>query len=255
MTKRFAVRFWKGSFAVLVLLLCFVGALFAQDAKLPPKPDRYVTDQAGVLDGVAAAEINAQLEQFEKETSNQILVAIYPTLPPNQDIAQYAAEILDAWGVGQKGKDNGAILFVFANDHKMFIVTGRGLEGALPDALCKNIVDQVIAPQFRNGNYTGGVEAGVAAMIAASKGEYKGTGTTVDERNGSNQGIPAWVVILFIIIFILIRMSAGSRWGGPIIYTSGGWGGGGYGGGSGGGGGGFSGGGGSSAGGGAGGSW
>ena len=141
---------------------------FAQAQNLPPKPDRYVTDQAGVLDASTLSAINAQLEQVEKETSNQIVVAIYPSLPPDVEIAQYATDTYNAWGVGQKGKDNGALLMVFFKDHKMFIATGRGLEGALPDAICKNIITQVIAPQFKQGNYSGGIQAGVNAMIAAT---------------------------------------------------------------------------------------
>ena len=104
--------------------------------------------------------INQQLEQFERETSNQIVVAIYPSLPPDAEIAQYSTDTYNAWGVGQKGKDNGAVLFVFVNDHKMFIATGRGLEGALPDAICKKIITQVIAPPFKQGNYAGGIQAG-----------------------------------------------------------------------------------------------
>lgn len=251
------MRGFQGLLAALVLLLYLGGSLFAQAQNLPPKPDRYITDQAGVLDTWALNTINNQLEQFEKETSNQIVVAIYPSLPQDAEIAQYATDTYNAWGVGQKGKDNGAVLFVFVQNHKMFIATGRGLEGALPDAICKNIVTQVIAPQFKQGNYPGGIQAGVNAMIAAAKGEYKGTGSTVAERKGSDQGIPWGVIIIFIIIFILAQYSSSYGRSGPIIYTSGGWGGGGYGGGGGfgGGGGGFSGGGGSSAGGGAGGSW
>ncbi len=252
MTRHRRSRFLRGPSATLILLLGLAGVLFGQTQNLPPKPDRYVTDQAGVLDAAAVSTINAQLEQFEKTTSNQIVVAIYPSLPPETDASQYATYTYNAWGVGQKGKDNGAILFVFVNDHKMFICTGRGLEGALPDAICKNIITQVIAPQFKQGNYSGGIQAGVNAMIAATKGEYKGTGSTVAEENGEHQGIPPWVVILFIIIIIFIQMRSPYR-SGPVIF----WGGGGYGGGGGfgGGGGGFSGGGGSSAGGGAGGSW
>ena len=256
MIKRQDVRWLPALAVTLVLLLGLGGSLFAQAQNLPPKPDRYVTDQAGVLDAATVSTLNAQLEQVEKETSNQIVVAIYPTLPPDAEIAQYATDTYNAWKIGQKGKDNGALLMVFVNDHKMFICTGRGLEGALPDAICKNIITQVIAPQFKQGNYSGGVQAGVNAMIAATKGEYKGTGTTVADQKGSDQGIPWVVIIIFIVIFILTRYGSSYGRSGPFIFTGGGYGGGGgFGGGGGGGGGGFSGGGGGSAGGGAGGGW
>jgi uncharacterized protein len=259
MINRRAAQGLPRPLSVLLFFLCFAGSLWAQTQSLPPKPDRYITDQAGVIDATTLASINDQLDQFERDTSNQIVVAIYPSLPADATIDQYTIDTYNAWGIGQKGKDNGALLLIAVNDHKMFICTGRGLEGALPDAICKNIVTQVIAPQFKQGNYSAGVEAGVAAMIAATKGEYKGTGSTDADQSGSDQQLPIWAVILFIIFLIIISRAARS---GPMIYTGGGWGGGGYrggggfgGGGFGGGGGGFSGGGGSSAGGGAGGGW
>ncbi len=239
-----------GALAAWALLLALSASLPAQTQNLPPAPDRYITDQAHVIDGSTLESVNSQLEQFEKDTSNQIVVALYPSLPDGADIDQYTIDTYNAWHIGQKDKDNGALLMVFVNDRKMFICTGRGLEGALPDAICKNIVTQVIGPRFKQGDYGGGVSAGVNAMIAATKGEYKGTGSTANQNK--DQGVPWVAIIIFIIIFLII-----SRYGsfstGPIIYSSGGYGGGGgY---SGGGGGGFSGGGGSSAGGGAGGSW
>ena len=254
MINRRVARGLPGPLTALVLLFCLAGSLFAQSENLPPKPDRYITDQAGVLDNSTLSTINAQLEQFEKETSNQIVVAIYRSLPPDAEIAQYATDTYNAWKIGQKGKDNGALLMIFVNDHKMFICTGRGLEGALPDAICKNIITQVIAPQFKQGNYGGGTQAGINAMIAATKGEYEGTGSTAADQRDSDQGIPPWLIITVIILFIAFRIYAGGFRSGPIIYTGGGWGGGGFGGGFGGGGG-FSGGGGGSAGGGAGGGW
>jgi uncharacterized protein len=256
MTNRPVARWFPALTVVVVLLFSLRGSLFAQSENLPPRPDRYITDQANVVDSGALEQINSQLEQFEKDTSNQIVVAIYPSLPQDAELAQYSIDTYNAWNIGQKGKDNGALLMIFVNDHKMFICTGRGLEGALPDAICKNIITQVIAPQFKQGNYSGGIQAGVNAMIAATKGEYKGTGSTVDEGKDSGQGIPWGVVIFFIIIFILsTRYGSSGAWAGPVIYTGGGYRGGGGGFGGGGGGGGFSGGGGSSAGGGAGGGW
>jgi uncharacterized protein len=167
--------------------------------------------------------------------------------------------------LGQKGNDNGALLLVFVNDRKIRIHTGRGLEGALPDAICKRIIAEQIAPRFKTGDFDGGIQVGVASMIAATKGEYKGTGQTVAERKAktaaSDEG--TFEVILFIVIFLIIGFVFFRRGiffsGGPWV-GGGGFGGGGFGGGggsSGGGdsGGGFSGGGGDSGGGGASGDW
>jgi len=261
-------------------LALLLGAFFAAtglraDEALPPKPDGYFVDTTGRVSGPDWKEINEKLAQFERDTSNQIVVAMYASLPDGADIAQYSTQIYNSWGVGQAGPsqgtsrgDNGAVLFIFVNDHRMFIATGRGLEGSLPDITCKAIIENEIKPHFQEGDFAAGINAGIDAMIAATKGEYKGTGQTVAEQKEAlaaerQQEIMTAIVIA---VFILIFVGRGffpAMVGGPYIYTGGGYGrgfgGGGFGGGFGGGGGGgfsgFSGGGGSSAGGGAGGSW
>jgi uncharacterized protein len=254
--------------SVLVLAATVLSSpLFAQAAaNLPPKPAGYFTDEAGLVDAATAHSINEELAQFERETSNQILVAVYPKLPDGEDLAQYTIATGNLWQAGQKDKSNGAVLLIFAQDKKMFIAAGRGLEGSLPDIICNHIIQQEIVPRFRQGDYAGGIQAGISAMIAATKGEYTGSGATHAEQQQTDDnggGIPAWVIIVFIILFIIGRqfLPAGSFSTGPVIYSGGGFGGrGGFSGGSGGGGGGggfsgFSGGGGSFGGGGAGGSW
>jgi uncharacterized protein len=243
------------------LLLGVLGAgwLRAQSSTdLPPRPAGYFTDQAGLVDAGTAQSINEELAQFERDTSNQILVGIYPKLPEDAEIAQYTIDTGNAWQAGQKGKDNGAVLLIFAQNHQAFIATGRGLEGALPDITCHEIINQNLRPAFRAGNYVEGLQATIAAMEAAAKGEYQGTGQTHSEvRDGGDVGIPTWVILLFVVLFIVMRglgFFFPSFGRGPYIYTGSGFGGGNFG--SGGGGfSGFSGGGGSFGGGGAGGSW
>ena len=229
---------------------------------MPPSPANYFNDYANVTSPATAAQLNRTLEDFEKQTSSQIVVAVYPKMETDSSIEDYTQRIFRTWGVGQRDKNNGAVLFVFVQDHKMRIHTGYGLEGALPDALCKRILDDEIAPYFKRGDYNGGLTAGVTAMIAATKGEYKGTGRTVaDSGSHASNNIDSGLVafIFFVIIVAFSILGAGRRRGGGWIIGGGGWsGGGGWGGGGGGfsgGGGGFSGGGGSSGGGGASGSW
>ncbi len=137
----------------LLLFLSLAGCnLHAQTDNLPPKPDRYVTDQAGVLDSPTAQRLNKRTGRSSSgKHPIRFSSSFTPTLPPGEDAAQYATYTGEAWGTGQKGKDNGAILFVFVNDHKVFIATGRGLEGDLPDATCKEIISQLIVPQFKAG--------------------------------------------------------------------------------------------------------
>ena len=238
-------------------------ALTAEQALTQP-PQNYCNDYANLLKPATVAEIDNQLRQFERDTSNQIVVVIFPSLPPNGVIEDYAQTLYREMKLGQKGTDNGALLLVFVNDRKIRIHTGRGLEGALPDAICKRIIAEQIAPRFKTGDFDGGIQVGVASMIAATKGEYKGTGQTVAERKAKTTASDggAFEVILFIIIFLIIAFVFFRRGvffsGGPWIGGGGGFSGGGGGGFSGGGGGdsgGFSGGGGDSGGGGASGDW
>jgi uncharacterized protein len=250
-------RLWT----ILGLLWCFCAS--AAEV-IPPAPARYFNDYANVVSSATASRLNQTLEDFERATSSQIIVAVFPKMQTDSSIDDYTVRVARAWKVGQKDKNNGAVLFVFVQDHKMFIQVGYGLEGALPDGLCKRIIGQEIAPRFKQGDFDGGLSAGVTAMIAATKGEYKGTGRTVaDNRGGSSNDNGGGVIVIVCLIFAVIillaifsKRSGGPRGGGWLIISGGGgWSGGGGGGFSGGGGGGFSGGGGSFGGGGAGGSW
>lgn len=249
-------------FAAVVTLLG--ASAFAET--IPPKPDRYFNDYAHVVSPEAAARFNEQLAQFERETSDQIVVAVFAKMDSDSSIDDFTQRTFHAWGVGQKDKRNGAVLFVFKDDRKMFIQVGYGLEGALPDLTAYDITERHIKPKFRANDYEGGLATGIDLICKAVRGEYTGTGATVKEgeKKASGGGSSALFLIIFLIILMLAlrrRRSSGygySSFGGPFL---GGWssGGGGWSGGSsnGGGGGfsGFSGGGGDSGGGGAGSSW
>ena len=191
-------------FFALAACLASPAMLRADDSDIPPRPGTYFYDGAGVVDAGTAAQFNRQLEDFERQTSNQIVVAVYPKLNTDDSVDDYCWRVFQAWKVGQKGKDNGAVLFVFIQDRKMFIVTGYGLEGAMPDAICKRIVEDEIKPPFKAGNYDAGLTAGVNAMLAAAKGEYKGSGQTVAEhrRNVKNQESSLSVIIFFLVILV-----------------------------------------------------
>jgi uncharacterized protein len=244
-------------------LVC-AGPLSRAAEVIPPPPPAYFNDFAGVVSRAVAAGLNSQLDQFERSTSNQVLVAIYPHMQSDSSIEDYTVRIAQAWGVGQSGKKNGAVLFVFAQDHTLFIQVGYGLEGALPDALCKRIIDGEIVPRLHAGDFDGAMQAGVQAILAATRGEYKGNGTT-DADAGDQRGLPLPFIILIVLVMIVLSVVRSfqhvvysgvgrrSTWsgGGPWLFMGGG--GGGSGGGFGGGG--FSGGGGSFGGGGAGGHW
>ena len=259
-----ALGITRPTFGFLLLglvAMCLVPAIRAAEV-IPPAPPDHFNDYAGIVPAATTQSLDAELTQFERTTSNQVVVAIYPHMQSDSSIEDYTVRVAQSWRVGQKDKKNGTVLFIFSQDRKLYIQVGYGLEGALPDALCKQIIANEITPLFRQGDYAGGVTAGVHAIMAATRGEYHGTGRAVADRRGNGNSLNP-VVIVFLIFFIVvvsvIRRRATTvygRGGRIITYGSGGFfGGGGGGGGFSGGGGSFSGGGGSFGGGGAGGSW
>jgi uncharacterized protein len=241
-----------------------VSCCFAAAAEvLPPTPANHFNDFAGVVRPETVATLNRELAQFERDTSTQIVAAIYPSMQSGSSVEDYTVRVAQKWGVGQKDRKNGAVLFVFQQSRDIRIVTGYGLEGALPDALAKQIIENEIAPRFRAGDFDGGLAAGVRAMMAAVRGEYRGTGRTAADSGAGSRGRGGLFVSLMVFIFIASLMRAASRRsvvygrrGRNTMWLGGGpWGGGGWGGGGSSGGGTFSGGGGSFGGGGAGGKW
>jgi uncharacterized protein len=196
-----------------------------------------------------------------------VVVAVFRKMETDSDIADYTQRIAESWKVGQAEKRNGAVLFVFLDDRKMFIQVGYGLEGALPDVTAFDITERHIKPRFRAGDYAGGLDEGIDLILKAIRGEYKGDGATVREKTRSNASSgcgPLGFIIMLIVVLSIIRLGRRrggygyTGFGGPFVSS--GWGsGGGWSGGSssssGGGFSGFSGGGGSFGGGGAGSSW
>jgi len=243
-----------------LVLLGFAGSYAGAAEVIPAAPPAYFNDYASVVSAATATSLNSKLDQFERETSNQIVVAIYPTMQSDSSVEDYTVRVAQSWHAGLKGKDNGAVLFIFVSSHKMYLQVGYGLEAKLTDALAKDIISDEIAPAFRKGDYDGGVTAGVNAIVAAARGEYHGTGRTVADGRRRSSPLPGlFLALVFVIIISTIRSRA-------AMYQSGGRSGfGGFlplmlmgvlgGGGGRGGGGGFSGGGGGFGGGGAGGSW
>lgn len=240
-----------------VILVSFCLPAFSGES-IPPAPKLYFNDYAHVVSPGTAAQLNTTLEDFERETSSQIVVAIFQKMESISPIEDYTVRMAQSWKVGQKRKDNGAVLFVFIQNRTMFLQVGYGLEGALPDAVCKRIIEDEIKPHFKSGDYDGGLTAGVNAILLATKGEYKGTGWTVARQIQRLESIaPSIICFAIIVLIFVVFLRGGNFRGGFSCWTIGsggtsrGWGGG-----SGGwGGGGFSGGGGSFGGGGAGGSW
>lgn len=256
-TLRASARRFAGVFACI----CWFTLAHAAEV-IPPAPANHFNDYAQLVSPATARTLNDQLAQFERDTSNQLVVAIFPQMQSDSSVEDYTVRVAQAWGVGRKDRKNGAVLFFFMAEHQIYIQVGYGLEGVLPDALCKRIIEDEIVPRFKAGQFDAGVRAGVTALQAAVRGEYKGSGRTVREGRGRDRGLPGGAI--FGIFLIIVFFSIFARRGRSNVYGSrgrrtiwwgggpGSWGGGGW---SGGGGGSFSGGGGSFGGGGAGGRW
>ena len=246
-------------YRTILLLFIFAAPAFALD--VPPLKGR-VNDYAGLLQRDRANALEQRLAAFENSTGHQIVVLTVPSLE-GEPIENFGIEVGDKWKIGKKGFDNGAILIVSQKDRRLRIEVGYGLEGVLPDAIANRIIQEQIIPRFRDGDFAGGIEAGVDAIMKVTQGEAMPAAQR--PKRSSGLGFPAGLILpLVLLAFFLFSAFANSRRGiwatrGPRYYGPGPFFGGGFGGGGGGwgggGGGGFSGGGGGFGGGGASGSW
>jgi uncharacterized protein len=137
--------------------------------EVPPLRGR-VNDYAKLLTQERASTLEAQLEKFERETGHQIAVLTIPGLE-GDSLEDFSIRVAETWKIGKKGFDNGAILLVARDDRRLRIEVGYGLEGVLPDAIASRIIREVITPRFRAGDYGGGIEAGVNAILKVTRGE------------------------------------------------------------------------------------
>jgi uncharacterized protein len=150
------------------LFLCLASAAFAEVA-IPQLTGR-VVDQTGTLATSDVTSLTQKLKDLETRKGSQIAVLIVPTTQP-EDIAQFSIRVAEAWKIGRKKVDDGALLVVAKNDHRLRIEVGYGLEGALTDVTSRRIIDEDIAPKLRGGDFVGGINAGVDRMIAVANGE------------------------------------------------------------------------------------
>jgi len=201
------------------LLLCTF-LTFAQD--FPEKSNTIVTDYTNTLSADQKQQLENKLVAFNDSSSTQIAVVIIKSVG-DYDINEYGTMLGRKWGIGQKDKNNGVLLLVAMNDHKMTIQTGYGVEGALPDAITQDIIQKDIKPRFKAGDYYGGIDAGTDDIIKYTKGEYKADAkqNKGNKKSGTGGGIGV-LVIVFIILFIILRKRGGGGGGGHIIGGRGG---------------------------------
>ena len=193
----------------LTALLFAVMPLQAQTLVPRPEPPRLVNDLAGVLSAGELQALENKLVAFNDTTSNQIAVVIVSDLQ-GYDRSEFAYKVARDWGVGQGDFNNGLLVLVkpktASSNGQVFIATGYGLEGAIPDIACAEIIDREIIPRFRENDYYGGIDAGTNVLMALAAGEYNYD----DYAGGGSPGAIPGVIIFMIILFFIFIISAGS---------------------------------------------
>ncbi len=181
----------------LSLALLFVFFTLPALALDVPTSSDFVTDKAGILSSATREELNTLLKKFEQSDSTQIVVLTILSLE-SETLEEYGLRVLETWGIGQAGKDNGALLLIAKEERKIRIEVGYGLEGSLTDLVAGRIIDNQITPYFKKGDFDGGVKSGVKAMIKAVRGEYTATASRTKKNEYDPFGFFFLVIMLLL---------------------------------------------------------
>jgi uncharacterized protein len=187
---------------LLILIALFTYTGFAQN--FPAQPNTLVNDYTGTLSPEQITHLERKLVAFDDSTSIQVTVVLIKSLD-GYEVNDYAYQLGRAWGVGGKEKNTGVVLLASLGDRKITIQTGYGMEGALPDAITKRIIENEIKPNFKQERYFEGLDAATNAIIAYTKGEYKND----KPIKGKGRGFPVGLVLLVIIVVIILGVSKG----------------------------------------------
>ena len=209
--KKYIIFSW-----LFLMVLCRIAA---QDIPAKPNPPRLVNDFAKQLNPTEVSALEQKLVAYNDSTSTQIVIVVVPTTG-DYPIADYALKLGREWGVGGKAKNNGIVILWASTDRKVYISTGYGMEGAIPDAIAKRIITQEITPDFKNGMYYRGLDKGVDVIFKYATGEYKAD--TKEESDNKGTSPIVIVIIIFAIILIIIARNKGGGGGGGYRNSGGG---------------------------------
>ncbi len=190
---------------IAILVLLPVVKSWSQDFPKPMIPYRLVNDFTGLLTEQQQISLNNKLLQFNNEKSTQIYVVTYDELQ-GYDIADYGARLGEEWGIGQQGKDNGLLILISPEARKVTIQTGYGLEGAVPDAIARRLINNVITPGFRQERYYESLDSVTNVLMSLTSGEF-----TADEYLSNKEGTAEIVFGLLILLVFFLFFISGSR--------------------------------------------
>ena len=188
--------------AALAALLAFAlcrAAIAGAEVPVPPSAG-YVTDLTGTLTGEQKSALEQSLRSFEARKGSQVVVLLVPSTAP-ETIEQYGIRVAEQWKPGRRNVDDGAILIVAKDDRTLRIEVGYGLEGALPDAVCNRIIDEIIVPRFRQGDFYGGITAGVDRILRVIDGEP--LPKPAERRTAGIRGVGSFLPVLMILAIVV----------------------------------------------------
>lgn len=194
----------------LLILFTFLFVLLPLQASALgiPKLRGYVNDYANMISDASRAKLEQELKAFEQSDSTQLVILTLPSLE-GETIEDYSIKVVEAWKLGQARKDNGILFLVSKDDRKMRIEVGRGLEGRLTDLMAGRIIDLVVKPRFKRGDFDGGFTAGIASLIDTTRGEFKAE--EKDSRKGTQPFHSSWLFLIVVLIFFFFLFSARNR--------------------------------------------
>jgi uncharacterized protein len=186
---------------ILIALSLSFHAIGQQDFPDAPVPPRLVNDFTKTLSASELTQLESKLVAYNDSTSSQVTVVMIRSIGP-YDISDYAFQLGDKWGIGRKDRNNGILILAAMEDRKVFIATGYGMEGVVPDILAKRIVDQLIIPNFRSGNYYEGLDKATDMIFRLASGEYKADKAV---SSGEHGGAVIFLLI-FIVLFVILPL-------------------------------------------------
>ena len=193
--------------ALLALFFFFqLGLVLAQDFPEAPNPPRLVNDFTGTLSAEELGKLEQKMLAYSDSTSTQVSIVLMGSVGI-YDISDYAFQLGEKWGIGGKGKDNGLLILAAMDDRKVFIATGRGLEGAVPDALAKRIVNDLILPNFKMQAYYQGLDQATDMIFNLASGEYKAEEMLAE----GNSGGAIFFILFFVVVFIILPLIKNRR--------------------------------------------